>query len=191
VLFSVFFSSFRHKYQYMKIWRIKLLTALLFFATVTVFIISSCEKNPCNNVTCFNGGSCNNGTCKCPVGWEGPQCSYLSVNRFIGGYVGTTICNAGARILDSAWIVGDAKNVNFVYITQKSQPSYELHGYVDNSTPTYTIIVPQVNSVNFLEYWTITLQNNTTLSIDRYNHDQTVVGDTIIEECNFLGTRFN
>ncbi len=174
----------------MKIWRIRLLTALLFFASVTVFIISSCEKNPCNNVTCFNGGSCNQGVCRCPVGWEGPQCSYLSVNRFIGGFVGFTTCNNGPRTIDSVWITGDAVNINFVYIKQKSQPSYLLHGYIDNSTPTYSIIVPIVNSPNFLEEWTITIQNNKTLSLNRYIHDQTVVGDTIIQECNFLGTKF-
>ena len=83
-----------------------------------------------------------------------------------------------------------SKNINFVYIKQKSQPSYELHGYVDVSTPTYSIIVPAVNSANFLEQWTITIQNNTTLSINRYLHDQSVPGDTVIESCNFLGTRY-
>jgi len=174
----------------MKFWKIRVFTSLLFFGFIAIFVISSCEKNVCDNVTCFNGGSCNVGTCKCPVGWEGPQCSYKSVDRFIGGYVGLTKCDMGAYVIDSAWIVGDAKNINFVYITQKSKPNVELHGYVTSTDATYSIIVPSDSSINFLEVFTITLQNNKALSISTYLHDQHIVGDTVISQCLFTGSRY-
>jgi len=130
------------------------------------------------------------GTCRCPVGWEGSQCAFKSVNRFIGGYVGLSQCNMGAYTVDSAWIVGDIKNINFVYITQKSQPNVMLHGYVVNNASTYSIIVPSDSTINYLEVFTITLQNSKTLSIHTYLHDQHVVGDTIIRECLFLGSKY-
>lgn len=131
------------------------------------------------------------GVCNCPVGWEGPQCSYLSVNHFIGGYVGLRKCDAGAQIIDTVWIVGDAKNINFVYITEKLQPGIELHGYVSETDATYSIIVPSDSSINFLERFNITVQNNNTLSFNTFLHDQHIIGDTIISQCNFLGNRFN
>jgi len=48
--------------------------------TVTVFgmiIINSCTKtksNPCANITCYNNGTCDNGTCICPSGYTGTYC---------------------------------------------------------------------------------------------------------------------
>ena len=162
---------------------------MLFFGFVAVFVYSSCEKNPCNNVTCFNGGSCNMGICRCPVGWEGPQCSIKSVDRFIGGYVGTTICNGGARIIDTAWVYGDSKHVNFAYVKLKSA-NRELHGYVDITPSTYSIIVTNDTGYNYLKVYSVTLQNNRTLSINSYEDDAHIVGDTIINKCNFLGNKY-
>lgn len=52
------------------------LLPLLFVATV----FSSCQKDPvtapdpCANISCFNGGVCQNGTCDCPPGFSGAQC---------------------------------------------------------------------------------------------------------------------
>jgi hypothetical protein len=174
----------------MKFWKIGLLTTLSFFGFIAIFLYSSCERNTCNNVTCFNGGSCNVGTCHCPTGWEGPQCGSKAVDRFIHGYKGLTQCNMGAYVIDSAWIVGDIKNINFVYITQKSYPGVVLHGYISNNAATYSIIVASDSSANYLRVHTITLQNSTTLSIHTFLHDQTRPGDTATSECLFTGTKY-
>lgn len=43
--------------------------------TMTVF--NSCKKDdpdPCEGVTCLNGGTCVNGQCDCPEGYSGPDC---------------------------------------------------------------------------------------------------------------------
>ena len=37
-------------------------------------VITSCNKDECENVVCLNGGVCVNGDCDCPDGWEGPNC---------------------------------------------------------------------------------------------------------------------
>jgi hypothetical protein len=42
------------------------------FLTATVF--TSCEKDPCEDVTCLNGGTCIDGECDCPEGYTGSDC---------------------------------------------------------------------------------------------------------------------
>ena len=48
-----------------------LLTLLAFGAIV---YNTSCKKDQCSQVTCFNGGNCQNGYCTCPYGYEGDHC---------------------------------------------------------------------------------------------------------------------
>jgi hypothetical protein len=173
----------------MKFWRIRLLTALSFFGFIAIFLTTSCEKNVCDNVTCFNGGSCNMGTCRCPVGWEGPQCNFKSVDRFTGVYGGLTRCNNGAFIIDTAWITPDPNIINFVYLTYKSILPRKLHGYVHNNASTYSIVIQSDSVLNYLKVYTVTLQNDKSLNIHTYEHNQLVVGDTSINECTFTGTK--
>lgn len=52
---------------------IKLTRIVLIFS---LFIeLSSCSGDPCEDVVCLNGGSCANGECVCPDGFEGADCS--------------------------------------------------------------------------------------------------------------------
>ncbi|MBK8634240.1 MAG: calcium-binding EGF-like domain-containing protein [Saprospiraceae bacterium] len=47
-------------------------TILLFIATLLCF--SCAEKDPCEGVTCQNGGTCFEGKCQCLDGFEGNSC---------------------------------------------------------------------------------------------------------------------
>jgi len=61
----------------------------------TVSMISSCKKDeadPCDNVTCLNGGTCNSGACSCATGYEGSTCGTEVRAKFIGQYNGTFSC---------------------------------------------------------------------------------------------------
>lgn len=40
-----------------------------------VVSVSSCKENLCENVTCYNGGACEDGKCQCPSGFTGADCS--------------------------------------------------------------------------------------------------------------------
>lgn len=178
----------------MKFWRIKLLTALSFFGFLAIFFYSSCEKNVCDNVTCFNGGSCSAGTCRCPTGWEGPECSIKSVDRFVGHYAGLTQCNngnatLGPGVIDSVLIYADVKNVNFVYIGLKSILPKYLHGYVSSNASTYSIIVPSDSASNYQRIYTVTLQNNKILTIDTYENNETNPGAPVINDCTFISSK--
>lgn len=51
---------------------------LLAFLSMNTLFYSSCGKDdPCDLITCLNGGVCINGECDCPEGYEGPDCSNI------------------------------------------------------------------------------------------------------------------
>jgi hypothetical protein len=54
-------------------------------ATLGVFsaVLVSCNPDACKNVVCNNGGSCLDGACQCPSGFEGTNCETLSRAKFL------------------------------------------------------------------------------------------------------------
>lgn len=50
-------------------------------------LVVSC-KNPCDTITCFNGGTCDDGTCLCPNWYEGDYCETEQRTKFLGNYSG-------------------------------------------------------------------------------------------------------
>jgi len=68
------------------------------FLTVGVFstvVFTSCDPDPCKDIICANGGTCTDGTCMCPSGYEGTLCETLSRDKFIGVFNGTETCTVG------------------------------------------------------------------------------------------------
>jgi hypothetical protein len=63
--------------------------AMALFGAMTV---SSCKKDPCKNVTCQNGGTCQDGNCKCNLPWEGSRCEVDARDKFVGSWRGTINC---------------------------------------------------------------------------------------------------
>lgn len=172
----------------MKFGKISLLTAVLFAVFMIVFS-TACERNVCDNVTCFNGGSCNSGTCRCPIGYEGEQCQVRSTARYAGMYVGYYSCDNGAYLIDTAWVTPDPVKINWVYLTYKHIAPQTLHGYVSNNESTYSIMIPSDSSKNYVKVFTATLQGDKVLNIHTYMTDEHIVGDTIIEKCFFYGSK--
>ncbi|MEX1132222.1 MAG: calcium-binding EGF-like domain-containing protein [Flavobacteriales bacterium] len=65
----------------------------LVLALSTITVLSSCKKDdPCDNVTCQNGGTCNDGSCACATGYEGTTCGTEIRAKFIGTYNGNFSC---------------------------------------------------------------------------------------------------
>ena len=62
------------------------------FGTLT---LQSCKKDPCKNVTCQNGGTCQDGNCQCRLPWEGFKCEVDARDKFVGIWRGTTNCGGG------------------------------------------------------------------------------------------------
>jgi hypothetical protein len=179
----------------MKFWKPAILTTLLFFAFTTIIVFTACERNICDNVNCFNGGSCNQGLCVCPIGYEDPQCGSLAVTRYIGTYVGLTTCDMLAGVLDSAVVTQGSNGILSVNVKLKSVNPKIVQGFVNSTVTIYSIIVTNNDSTqtvpdtaSYNRDFTITLQNNKKLSINIYEHSQSPT-DTFTHHCNFLGNK--
>lgn len=66
------------------------LLAVGVFATITY---TSCNTDECEDIECLNGGTCIAGSCSCPTGYEGTDCSTLTRDKFIGTWKGSDVCN--------------------------------------------------------------------------------------------------
>jgi len=78
---------------HMKNWKSLLVTVFSFFAVCGMVFLNSCVQDPCTELSCKNGGSCSDGFCQCPTGYEGAECDITSASRFTGKWVGSTRCN--------------------------------------------------------------------------------------------------
>lgn len=54
---------------------------LALFSAVTY---TSCNDDPCKAVACAYGGTCNDGECICPSGYEGTSCEVVVKDRYLG-----------------------------------------------------------------------------------------------------------
>lgn len=94
----------------MKFWKHSLVAAAAFFCISSIVLYSSCTVDSCQTLLCRNGGTCADGFCRCPSGYEGTQCETLSAVKFYGRYYGITQCDGDPVIIDSAII--DRANVD-------------------------------------------------------------------------------
>lgn len=44
---------------------------------LSIFLLSNCNSDTCEELGCNNGGTCINEVCNCPNGWTGPDCSEI------------------------------------------------------------------------------------------------------------------
>lgn len=67
----------------MKSLRNAAVTALLTIGAFSTIAYTSCEKDECADVICMNNGTCVDGACVCPTGYEGTTCQTESRTKFI------------------------------------------------------------------------------------------------------------
>ncbi len=195
----------------MKFWKLSALATVMFCGIIITYLYSACEKNVCNNVNCLHGGSCSGGICKCPTGYEDPQCQTLSTARYVGIYVGYTQCDELSRTIDTAWVTTSTKGILNVDVRLKGIAPKILHGTINSTVSTYSIIVSNNDtavtvdtitnydaitkkdtSFYFNKYYhktyTIMLQNDMTLSINSYEQTESIK-DSLYHKCYFLSTK--
>jgi hypothetical protein len=130
----------------------------------SILIYTSCSKNKCSGVSCQNGGTCNDGNCKCPAGTGGSNCSIIYRNIYSNNnYIGNGQDNENPpRNFTNYQITVNAANdnnlANMVILAQvlTSTGSYATHFQapvtLNNGTGTSVgfTITPTVNSNGFL-----------------------------------------
>ncbi len=93
-----------NNYYSMKFWRHSLIATISFLAVSFSVVYTSCSDDACLKLKCRNGGTCADGICKCPTGYEGGQCERKASDRYLGYYDGTTIIDNKPPTIDSAYI---------------------------------------------------------------------------------------
>ena len=59
-----------------------LFASLLSIGTFAAVLVSSCNPDKCADIICVNGGSCADGNCSCPSGYEGTLCETETRAKF-------------------------------------------------------------------------------------------------------------
>jgi len=54
----------------------------------SILALASCTSDPCVDVTCYNDGVCDDGTCMCTDWYEGMDCSTEERAKYYGSYTG-------------------------------------------------------------------------------------------------------
>lgn len=72
-----------------------LLATVLTVGAFSTTLFTACNPDACKDVVCQNGGTCTDGECTCPVGYEGTNCQTLSRDKFIGVFTGSETCTIG------------------------------------------------------------------------------------------------
>lgn len=135
----------------MKKYRLQLSTAIF---TILTFVYTGCGKDKpytyvdeCAGVECLNGGTCLDGTCQCPNGFEGDNCEVKWLAKYIGQWdvteevqVSTDPNRVGNEITYRVAISADnGKNTQFVINGLRGEAAYKsvpcLVGFNSSNEP--------------------------------------------------------
>lgn len=160
------------------------LSFLLSIGAFTAVTYTACNKDssnpdPCVGIVCQNGGTCSNGICTCPSGYEGTYCETLTQAKYLGSWAASeSYGTSGGTLAYTATIVaGTGSNLSIVIgnfsdlglnvtasisgntITIPNQAF--ATGYTVSGSGTYTAGTPNTISIN---YTTVKTSNNATVN---------------------------
>jgi len=100
----------------MNLWKHTLISAFAFLGISTTVLVTSCEQDSCIDLKCRNGGTCVEGFCRCPSGYEGTECETQVATKFIGRFLGHFTCHDTAPIIDTVdmWLKQGPNTLLFV-----------------------------------------------------------------------------
>ncbi|MCF8278426.1 MAG: calcium-binding EGF-like domain-containing protein [Flavobacteriales bacterium] len=108
--------------------------AIIFLFTVG---LASCTRDACKDVTCLNGGTCQDGDCVCTAGYEGPNCSTEQRLAFVGNYSVQENCNLGTFNYTIS-INADSEAGTELTLHNLGDFNFDITGVVNGTTVTFT-----------------------------------------------------
>lgn len=163
----------------MKFWKHSLITALLFTGVATAVTFTACESDSCLDLVCKNGGSCAEGFCRCPTGFEGTECEHRAAEKFVGIFVGNVECGALPPLRDTIEIFLQ-QNPNRVYLVQHSKITDTFSGIAEGNS----LNIPEVSAGDYRHTFNATIEDNRLV----YTREEiTSIANTQKEVCQFIG----
>jgi hypothetical protein len=137
-----------------------ILTSLAVFALFSAALLTGCNDDPCKIISCANSGTCVDGTCKCPLGYEGIHCETIMRDKFIkdGGIWNVNEDGTLSPITQYAASMeaGDKVNQVKIYNVQNNIPFNKtpVIGTVKNDTITIPLqTITSVDGTAKIEGW--------------------------------------
>ncbi len=111
------------------------LTALLTIGAFSAITYTSCNPDKCKDVVCQNGGTCSEGVCSCPVGYEGTLCETKSNAKFVGVWAVSETCGSAAQTPYQVTITADASDATKILVNNLGNYGCTVGGTITwNST---------------------------------------------------------
>ena len=96
---------------------------------IIAFLSISCNEGPCDGIVCQNNGTCINGVCDCPSGYEGLLCSEITSQKVTGNFNVTYNCSNSTGETDDWGILLNANDngtVTEITIMQFHKPGLSV-----------------------------------------------------------------
>ncbi len=155
-------------------------SALLTFGAFGAITYTSCNKDECKDVVCQNGGTCNEGNCDCPTGYEGTSCETKSVTKFVGTWAVSEDCSSTPY---QVTITADPSNVSGVIVSNLGNYGCNVGGTIawDGSVNQTTITIKdnkcntQMDATGTINNGVITIDYTATYGVSVDNCTATLV----------------
>jgi hypothetical protein len=111
----------------------KIIFGLLALTAVT---FTSC-KDECKDITCENGGTCTEGICECPSGYEGTNCETSWASAFEGSYNVTetyTIAGGGNGTENFSSVITSGSDPKKITISNFSLSGQNINADLETAT---------------------------------------------------------
>jgi hypothetical protein len=95
------------------------LASVLTVGAFATTFFTACNPDACKDVICANAGTCTDGTCTCPAGYEGTLCETKSNAKFINA-AGWQVTEDGTQSTAASYIINITPNgtvANGIYIS--------------------------------------------------------------------------
>jgi hypothetical protein len=110
------------------------LLAIVSFCFITIFT-TSCERNRCytRGIDCQNGGTCFDGLCQCPSGFDGDSCQYAANKKFVSRFGGIYAPSNGVASDDTIVVTPGPDNNSIVFYHTKRVPGTTFSAKIKNN----------------------------------------------------------
>lgn len=124
-----------------------MLARLVLLLSLITISVSSCKVDPCEEVTCLNGGVCDAGDCLCETGYEGINCETEQRLALVGDYTVEETCNLGSFSYNISMTANSAIGTE-ITLNNFGDFNFSISGSVSGTTVTFTDQVGNASTIN-------------------------------------------